>query len=111
MFNTDQENIEYIVEQLSRMTDPKRKAELAAIKQASVTVHALVVQELDNLKAAIRMEKDASAMSPIRLTTIVADQMMGYSRGDLRKLAMDIKHGVPRAEEAFHFAWTYMRGE
>ena len=110
MYNTDPENIEYIVDFLSRLTDPQRKSELSAIKQASVTVHALVIQELDKMRAHIKMEKDASAMSPIRLTTIVADQAMSYTRGDLRKLAMDIKNKVPRAEEAFHYIYNYITG-
>ena len=110
MYNTDQENIEYIADFLSRLTDPQRKAELLAIKKASCTVHGLVIQELDKMRSQIQMEKNASAISPIRLTTIIADQLMSYTRGDLRKLAMDIKNKVPRSEEAFHYVYQYMLG-
>ena len=110
MFNTDPDNIQYIASAICDMSDPQRREELSAIKTASVTVHSLVVQELGRRGQAIKSEKTASATSPIRLATIVASQMMDYTRGDLRKLAMDIKAGVPRADEAFHFAYSYMTG-
>ncbi len=109
-YNTDPENIEYIANFLCNLNDPQRKSEMAAIKKASVTVHALVMQELDNMRPKIAMEKRADAMSPIRITTILADQLMDYSRGDLRKLAMDIKHNVPGAKEAFHYVYNFMSG-
>ena len=110
MYNTDPENIEYIADFICNLTDPQRKTEMAAIKKASVTVHALVMLELDRKRDKIRFEKDAEALSPIRITTILADQLMDYSRGDLRKLAMDIKNEVPGAKEAFHYVYNFMSG-
>lgn len=109
-YNTDPDNIEYIADFLCNLNDPQRKSEMAAIKKASVTVHALVMQELDKKREKIALEKNASALSPIRITTIVADQLMDYNRGDLRKLAMDIKHKVPGAKEAFHYVYTFITG-
>ena len=109
-YNTEEENISYIADQICGMTDPKKRDELAAIKKASVLVHALVMKELD-ARRSMPLEKMASDdISPIRLATIVSAQMMDYSRGDLRKLALDIKNGFPRAEEAFHFAYSFMTG-
>ena len=110
MYNTDPDNIEYVADFICGLTDPQRKLELSAIKHASVTVHALVMQELDRMRSKISKEKRADALSPVRITTILADQIMDYSRGDLRKLAMDIKNNVPGSKEAFHYVYNFMSG-
>lgn len=40
----------------------------------------------------------------------ISDQIGEYNEGDLMKIAMDIKNGVPHAREAFHYVWSRMMG-
>lgn len=48
--------------------------------------------------------------SVVELGLLISDQIGEYNKGDLRKIAMDIKNGVPHAEEAFHFVYSRMMG-
>lgn len=48
--------------------------------------------------------------SVVGLDALVSDQIGDYSPADLQKIAMDIKSGVPHAEEAFHFVYSRMMG-
>ena len=48
--------------------------------------------------------------SVVGLDLLLADQIGEYNEGHLQKIAMDIKNGVPHAEEAFHFVYSRMMG-
>lgn len=48
--------------------------------------------------------------SPMSLGILVADQVMDYRRPELRKIAMDVKHGVGGADKAFRFVYYKIRG-
>lgn len=52
----------------------------------------------------------ASFPSVVGLGLEIADQIGEYNEGDLMKIAMDIKNGVPHADEAFHFVYSRMMG-
>ena len=48
--------------------------------------------------------------SVVELGNLISDQVGEYNEGDLMKIAMDIKNGVPHAREAFHYVWSRMMG-
>lgn len=48
--------------------------------------------------------------SVVGLDLLIADQIGEYNKGDLQKIAMDIKNGVPHAKEAFHYVYSRMMG-
>jgi hypothetical protein len=48
--------------------------------------------------------------SLVGIDILIADQIGEYNEGDLMKIAMDIKAGVPHAEEAFHYVYSRMMG-
>lgn len=48
--------------------------------------------------------------SVVEIDLLLSDQIGEYNEGDLRKIAMDIKAGVPHAEEAFHYVYSRMMG-
>ena len=48
--------------------------------------------------------------SAVGLDLLIADQIGEYNKGDLQKIAMDIKNGVPHAKEAFHYVYSRMMG-
>lgn len=48
--------------------------------------------------------------SSVGIDILLADQIGEYSKKDLQKIAMDIKVGVPHAEEAFHYVYSRMMG-
>lgn len=48
--------------------------------------------------------------SVVGLGNLISDQIGEYNEGDLTKIAMDIKNGVPHAREAFHYVWSRMMG-
>ena len=48
--------------------------------------------------------------SVVGLELLLADQICEYNTADLKKIAMDIKNGVPRAKEAFHYVYSRMMG-
>lgn len=48
--------------------------------------------------------------SVVGLDILLSDQIGEYNEGDLKKIAMDIKAGVPHAEEAFHYVYSRMMG-
>lgn len=57
------------------------------------------------------MSVDPSSFpSVVGLGLEIADQIGEYNEGDLMKIAMDIKNGVPHADEAFHFVYSRMMG-
>jgi hypothetical protein len=105
-----------------------RRGELVKIKHSNPTLHAIVMQEMDNMRSemarqgqAMMMEqaKQASAEipalahelpSPFYVGLLIADQIGEYNRNDLRKMAMDIKHEVKGAKAAFHFVFEHVSG-
>lgn len=48
--------------------------------------------------------------SSVGIDILLSDQIGEYSKKDLQKIAMDIKAGVPHAEEAFHYVYSRMMG-
>lgn len=52
----------------------------------------------------------SSFPSVVELGNLISDQVCEYNEGDLMKIAMDIKNGVPHAREAFHYVWSRMMG-
>lgn len=52
----------------------------------------------------------SSFPSVVELGNLISDQVGEYNEGDLMKIAMDIKNGVPHAREAFHYVWSRMMG-
>lgn len=52
----------------------------------------------------------SSFPSVVELGNLISDQVGEYNEGDLMKIAMDIKNGVPNAREAFHYVWSRMMG-
>lgn len=48
--------------------------------------------------------------SVVEIDLLLSDQIGEYNEGDLKKIAMDIKKGVPHAEEAFHYVYSRMMG-
>jgi hypothetical protein len=107
-----------------------RRGELIKIKQSNPTLHALVLQRMDEIrqdmssqgKAMLMQEaKQASAEgsvgfgaealpAPTRISMLVSAGVLDYTQRDLAKIAMDIKRGVPHAEGAFKFVFRRMRG-
>ena len=118
-----------LASQLLLQTPPtQRRGELIKIKHSNPTLHAIVTQEMDNMRQefasqgqAMMMEqaKMASAEipaeahnipSPFYIGLMIADQMGEYNRHDLQKIAMDIKYKVKGAKEAFHFVYKHVIG-
>lgn len=130
------EQARQMAEQLVMQTpETLRRGELINIKRSNPTLHALVMQYMDDLRnelsrqgqaMLIEQQKTASApeeqsallrslgadkiASPMSLGILVADQVMDYRRPDLRKIAMDVKHGVDGADKAFRFVYYKIRG-
>lgn len=48
--------------------------------------------------------------SVVGLELEISDQLGEYNEGHLKKIALDIKNGVPHAKEAFHFVYSRMMG-
>jgi hypothetical protein len=122
-----------LAQQLLIQTPPTlRRGELIKIKQTNPTLHAIVIQEMDNMRGemarqgqAMMMQqaqqqgmggKAASALnpasdmaSPVLLGALIAGQLESFTRNDLRKLASDIKT-IPEVRKTFHWVYSRMRG-
>lgn len=102
--------------------DSARRGELIKIKQSNPTLHAIVIEEMNNMRTQMASQgqqmimqqmKTANARelpSTMKIGMIVADEVLGYSRRDLHKLAMAVKYDRPGAKRAFHFVFTNLRG-
>jgi hypothetical protein len=118
-----------MAQQLLIQTPPTlRRGELIKIKHSNPTLHAIVIQEMDNMRQdmarqgqAMMMEqaKMASAElpqlahelpSPFHVGLMIADQVGEYNRHDLQKIAMDVKYEVKGAKEAMHFIYSHIMG-
>ena len=118
---------------VTQTPDSLRRGELIKIKNSNPTLHALVMQYMDELRQElsrqgqammIEQQKMASAKpesellramgadkiaSPMALGLLIANQVMDYNRKDLRKMAMDIKYGSTAAEDAFRYVYRKIR--
>ena len=113
---------------LLQTPETMRRGELIKIKHSNPTLHALVLQQMDEMRQdmarqgqAMMMEQAkqaeaigygaaASLPSPIRVQLMIADQLTDYNRGDLRKIAMDVRDKIPHADDAFRFVYRRMMG-
>ena len=119
-----------LAQQLLLQTPPTaRRGQLVQIKHTNPTLHAIVLQEMNNMRQQFASQgqqammqqagaKQASAIdmqldkipSPMLIGILLSDQICDYTRKDLAKIAMDIRAGVPYAKEAFHFIFEKVRG-
>ena len=112
-----------LAQQLLLQTPPSmRRGELVKIKHSNPTLHAIVTQEMDNMRNEMARQGQAMIMeqskmasadslpSPLAVGVLVAEQVCDYNRGDLRKIAMQIKLGREDAKRAFHYVYQKMRG-
>ncbi len=124
-----EEQAQALAEQLLLQTpETMRRGELIKIKHSNSTLHALVIQKMDQMRQdmaregqAMMMEqaKTASAVglgearalpSPVRLALLIADQVTNYTRDDMRKIASDIGRNVKGARDAFRFIYSKIMG-
>lgn len=113
-----------------------RRGELIKIKHSNPTLHALVMQYMDELRNSMASQGQAMMIqqqqqqggmapktaslslvnrldnipSPVVLGLLISSQVSDYTREDMRKIAMDVKRGIPKAAQAFRFVYRHMRG-
>jgi len=123
---------------LVQTPETMRRGELIKIKHSNPTLHALVIQEMDNMRQEMARQgqaqmleqaKQASAdgagavdgdipgygpanslPSPVRVGLLIADQLTEYTPDDLMKIAMDVKNNVPNADKAFRYVFRRING-
>jgi len=120
-----------LAQQLLFQTPPTmRRGELMKIKQTNPTLHAIVNQEMDNIRNSMASQGQAAMMqqaqqsgagqklaeafdkmpSPFLIGLLISDQITEYTRKDFQKIAMDIKYGIRGAASAFHFLYERVEG-
>ena len=123
------EQAKALAQQLLLQTpETMRRGELIKIKHSNPTLHALVLQEMDTMRQDMARQGQAMIMqqaktaeavdfnqikalpSPIRIGLLIADQLTDYNKGDLMKMAMDIRDEIPHADEAFRYVYRRMMG-
>lgn len=107
-----------------------RRGELIKIKHSNPTLHALVSQNMDEIRQEMSRQGQAMLMeeqkyasaddsiktalkslpSATRIKLLISDQLTEYTRKDLQKIAMDIKNNVEGAKKAFHFIYSNLGG-
>ena len=113
---------------LTQTPETMRRGELIKIKHSNPTLHALVLQNMDEMRqdmarqgqaAMMQQAKQAEAVglggynsmpTPVRIGLLLADQLAEYNTADLEKIAMDIRRGVGGAKGAFRFIYSKIRG-
>ena len=112
---------------LLQTPDSQRRGELIKIKHSNPTLHAIVLQEMNQMRQDMASQGQAMMMqqakgasadldearhlpSPTMISLLLADQVLDYQREDLRKIAVDIKQKVNGAKAAFHFIYARARG-
>jgi hypothetical protein len=113
---------------LIQTPETMRRGELIKIKHSNPTLHALVIQQMDEMRRDMARQGQAMVMeqakqaevigygaagalpSPIRVGLLIADQLTEIGRNELRKIAMDIRDKVPHADEAFRYVYRRMMG-
>ena len=103
---------------VTQTPESARRGQLIKIKQSNPTLHALVLQEMDNLRSQLASQgqqqmlqqmKTGSARdtgadnlpSPMMIGLLIANQVLDYSPRDMRKLAWAIKRAVPDLATAY----------
>jgi hypothetical protein len=106
---------------VTQTPETMRRGELIKIKHSNPTLHALVLQEMDTLRADLARQGQAMMLSqmktaddkgvhvagagllpsPLALGLLISSQVMDYTRADMRKMAMDIE--IPGVKQAFRF--------
>jgi|688.fasta_scaffold120504_4 hypothetical protein len=124
-----QEQAKALAQQLLLQTpETMRRGELIKIKHSNPTLHALVLQAMDEMRKEMARQGQAQIMeqaksaeiigfgpantlpSPIRIGLLVADQLTEFGPHELRKMAMDIRDKIPHADEAFRYVYRRMMG-
>lgn len=113
---------------LFQVPEGQRRSQLIKIKQTNPTLHALVIQSMDEQRRSMASQgqqmltqqnqqamaagqpiKTASDLpSVISIGILVQDQAVNYTRAELQKIASDIK--VPGVREAFSFVYKMISG-
>ena len=121
-----------IAQQLVTQTpESLRRGELIKIKHSNPTLHAIVLQQMDELRGELArqgkammlqqvkqgsaskeqiMEEARHLPSPLSLQLHILSEISSYNREDLQKIAMDIKYKVKGAKEAFSFIYKHIQG-
>jgi len=116
---------------LTQTPENMRRGELIKIKHSNPTLHAIVLQEMDNMRNQMRSEGQAMMMQQAQQQgaagqaktaeyddtavnfahrLLINDQLMDYNRKDLQKIAVDISRGIKGAREAFHYVHSAITG-
>ena len=107
---------------LTQTPDSLRRGELIKIKHSNPTLHALVLQYMDEQRQEMARQGQAMMMqqakqasadlneypSTMSIGLLVASEVMDYRRDDLRKIAAAALRN-PAAEEAFSFVYRKIR--
>ena len=118
---------------LTQVPETQRRGELIKIKRSNPTLHALVLQAMNQMRQdaasqgktqVLEQMKQGSALikigaaeipanqfpSPVRIGLLLNSELCEYGKDDLRKIAVDIGLGVPGANRAFRFVFRNMMG-
>jgi hypothetical protein len=120
------EQAKAVAQQLLIQTpETQRRGELIKIKHSNPTLHALVIQQMDEMRQQMASQGQAMVMQQLKqgsaeqvpevpflmpINLLISQQLMDYSVKDLQKIAMDIKRKVPHAKEAFHYVYSRLMG-
>ena len=109
---------------LLQTPETQRRSELIKIKQSNPTLHALVLQNMNEMRQQMASQGQQMVMQQMKqgsadadmvpflmpINLLLATQILDYGPKDLQKIAMDIKRGIPYAKDAFHFVYARMMG-
>ena len=116
---------------LTQTPETMRRGELIKIKHSNPTLHALVLQNLSEMRQQMasaggaqmlqQMQqggKQAEAVgmgaqalpSPVRVQLLISDQLLDYTKVELEKVACDAADKIPGADRAFRFVYRNMMG-
>jgi len=124
-----------IAEQLLLQTpESLRRGELIKIKQSNPTLHAIVMQEMNNMRQEMSRQGQAAMMdqakqqgggmkaaedvrelfknlpSPLGISVLVAAQLSDVDRKYMKKIAVDVGKNIKGAKEAFSFVHRRLMG-
>jgi hypothetical protein len=107
---------------LIQTPETQRRSQLIKIKQTNPTLHALVIQQMDQMRQQMSSQGQSQIMqqmktgsakdqpSPTAMGLLINRELMDYSRNDLRKLAHAINRSEPCARQAFHYVYSRLMG-
>jgi len=120
------EQAKALAEQLLFSTpETMRRGELIKIKHSNPTLHALVTQQMDEMRSSMASQGKAMMMEQAKqgsfgpknnlsdaaiLGIIVYDQINSYNEDDLTKIAADVRAGTPGATQAFRYVYDNLSG-